>query len=301
MFHSSTTRTRLVAVAVAGFAALFAADQCSFAQATQADQATAKPAGDLPKAEKLFEKARDAMGGRKAFDEVKSMHVIATIEMPEAQRSQMPGDVTLEYSKGENGKFKFEQKMGGMGAMMSGGSNGEVSWANSPFGGGYQILTGQMKDRFMDQTMLVRHDMLEQMKEDATGIETVGSEDFADEDAWKVRMKDEDGNNVFAFFSKDSGRLLGVKSSGQGQMGRPVDMTMKLSEWKEFGPLTLYTKMVLSQGGQEMTINFDTIELNKVDPAVFELPDEVKEMAEKNAESDTDAGAEDDSDMSDDG
>jgi len=292
MFHRFAHRTRLLIPTVAAAAMLLAAAQAGIAQQTKPDTAPqTKPDANAPAPEKLFEGAIDHMGGRKAMEDLDSIHVLATIELPEQQRAQIGGNLEMELKRGKGDKLLFEQKMGNMGTVMTIGSNGDVTWTNNTFRGGYSIVEGVEEKEAIDQTMIVRHDMIDRMKEDGVKTETVGSESFNDTDAWKVRLEDQDGNIVHLFFAKDDGRILGIKSQqGQGPGGPPA-MTMTFNEWKTFGPLKLYTKMTMSGNRPDMTLTFDSIEINTVDETVFELPDRIKEMADSDSDGDNASGS----------
>ena len=57
---------------------------------------------------------------------------------------------------------------------------------------------------------------------------------------------------------------------------RGVVVTRHFQEWKEFGAVRLFTKMQVERLNTEWTLEFTDIQINSVDPASFELPDEVK-------------------------
>lgn len=244
----------------------------------------AKSAADMPKAEALFDKAVEAMGGREAFEKLKSFHVVAKLNIPQSTEP-----IVFDLTRGSDEKLLLKQvipaAMTGMPSDMviSSGSDGETFWTQNPMMGGYQILEGAQRDTAIDQAMIVRHDMLTQMKDKSTKIETVGEAPFADEDCWKVKTTNEENQDSMLYFSKKTGRWLGMTASQQGMMG--ADMTLRLTEWKEFAPFTLYTKMEMDQAGQIMSVDFETVEIDKADPAIFELPAEVKTMVEKKKES----------------
>ncbi len=270
MIHRLFTE-KSVPMAVAALGIALFAGSAACAQTSAPDSPpTAKKGG--PAAEKLFEKAMDAMGGMKAFEAMKSMHVEAELS---AMMLPEPMVIVLDHADGD--RWLLNQQMpGGMGEIKA-GSDGKVAWMHHPMAG-YQLLEGPMKEQMAEQTRIVRHDLLSQIKEEATELETYGASTFGDEEAWEVHMTDKDGEKSKLYFSQDNGRILGVKSTSDSQMG-PVDITITFGEWKEFGPFTLYTKMDMEQGGQQMSVAFKKIEIDKVQDSAFELPQEVKDMS----------------------
>lgn len=230
---------------------------------------------DLPKAAKLLENARDAMGGKEAFEKVRSM-------MTEASMSVQGMDISMvshwARGEGEDAKDKalLVQTIPQMGKM-SFGSDGETHWANDPFQG-YRLLSdeefGQQGGLAGIQIQLVEED------EDIE-METVDLTEFNGQKCYKVRMKQKEGGDEeqFLFFDSKAGLPVGIEAEQPGMGGQPAKMTMIFAEWKEIDDLKFFSEIKMSQGPMmSFTMKFDKIEINKVDDAVFELPEQVKKM-----------------------
>lgn len=241
----------------------------------------ATPAADLPDAEKLFEKAIEAMGGKDGkFDAIESMHVELTLSHP-----MMPAPINLKATRDNKDRFLLitGNPMGGPDSTI--GSNGEVTWMTDPMSGGYKIADGAQKEMVQQQlegqAILFRHDVIATFKDKAKEVKTVGSEQYAGEDAWRVHVLDKEMQEFDLFFSKETSLPLGMTATEDTGMG-VTEIKVRFLEWKDFEPFKLYTKTEIEQGPMgAATITFDKIEVNKVDPKVFELPEEVKKLAEE--------------------
>ena len=222
---------------------------------------------DLPQAKQLLEKAVEAMGGKDAFKQIKTSRTKMSIETP-------MGNVAIESSVGEKGMFHANIDQAGM--VMTSGSNGKHAWMQNPMAGGYQLLPQEQADQMRQQTSV--HDIVLQMMKQFDSSKTVDMTDFNDESCFQVHLSSEKTKEEQeAFFSVKSGRLVGTTSTQEGPMGE-MEITMSFNEWKKFGDLTLFTEIAINQMGMEMVMKIDEIEFNKVDPAIFAMPDEVKDL-----------------------
>ena len=123
--------------------------------------------------------------------------------------------------------------------------------------------------------------MVLNMEDDNKDLQTVDRAQFDGEDCYKLKMINEEGSEQFAFFSVDKKLIRAMQVNQEGPMG-PASTTVKFEDWKTKDGLNLFNKLNIEQGGMEMTLTFDEVEFNKVDPAVFELPDDVKTLLQKN-------------------
>lgn len=289
----SLTRTRAAWLALGASLGLASAalSMPQMFQDAPKDEAPAKAAdtkpgvsADLPKAKKVIEDAIDAMGGRDAFKNVKSMMFKISITSP-------AGAAAMEGFTAKGGKFLLKQEMGGM--MMRTGSDGTIGWMHHPMAG-YDLMNDEDLPEMQRQAEM--HSILLRLDEEFETIETVGKADFNDKPCYKVRMVPKaetpqaDDEAVtepeqFYFFDIESKLLSGVEATQKTQFGE-MTSTMRFDEWKKKGDLNLFTRVRFSQMGMEASLNFTELELDVVDNAIFELPDEVKKLAEdrKNAD-----------------
>jgi hypothetical protein len=233
--------------------------------------ATAK---DLPTADDLVKNFIEAIGGKSAIAKVESVHVAVTIEGP-------MGNGTLDIKTGEKNKFLILQSANGMEGTV--GSDGTIGWAMSPMGP--QLIEGPLLEqtrkemgRFTYQTIFHPDQVFQSM-------ETVDRLDFQGQDCYKVRMlpKGKPEAEQFWYFSVDKKLVQGMDAPEDTPTG-PIVINYRLDDWMPGDGVTVYHKIVLAQGGMEVPMTFSTVEFNKVDPAVFEPPAEVKELVNKKNE-----------------
>lgn len=237
------------------------------------DEAEAAAASDLPEASELLEKAVEAMGGAKAFEGIKSTETHMSMDIAAAGMT-----MTMEMFSGEDGRFLVRQStpMGEVGM----GSDGKIAWMNNPMTGGYELLDEEQTAQSREQAGM--HNMVNSIAANFEKIETVGKETFGEREAYRVSLveKAPEGDEEpaapeqFAIFDAENGLLLGmIQATPMGEVA------MRFEDWKEVGPIKMFHKMVVDQMGMQIIMTVDSIEFNKVDPTVFELPDKVKELA----------------------
>lgn len=230
---------------------------------------TSQPAvrKDLPDAKSLIQANVDAMGGKKAWDAVESVALKATMNTP-------MGDFNLDMTSAKPGKFLMKQSSP-MGEATA-GSDGVVAWRNMAMMGGYSLLTDEQAAQTAEQANF--YHVVLSMEDDFKTKETVDKTDFNGEPCYKVMLTGGKEGDAVAYFSVAKKLIQGVEITPQDAM--PATKLV-FDEWKEKGPLKVYTKMMVDQAGVAITLTVTEVEFNKVDPKVFELPAEVKELVKK--------------------
>jgi hypothetical protein len=234
---------------------------------SQADKKPDTPAADLPPAKDLIAGAIKAMGGKKAFNDIKSSHMKGTMTTP-------MGNMGLEMYSAKPEKFLFIQSMPAMGMQVKAGSNGKVGWVMGPQPGETQILEGPDLTEMREQTQM--YEMVLRMETDFKESQTVAKEMFGDTECYKVRMMDESGEESMAFFEVKTGLPVGIRTTAQ-QQGQPIEVTVVFGGWKQFGDIKGFTTMTVDQLGMQMVMTFEEVDFNDVDSTIFALPQEVKD------------------------
>ena len=80
-----------------------------------------------------------------------------------------------------------------------------------------------------------------------------------------------------AFYDVETGLQVGTIRTQESPMGA-IEATTVVSDYQDFGGILAPTRTVQSMMGMEQIISVTTVEYDTVDPAVFELPDEIKAM-----------------------
>jgi hypothetical protein len=218
---------------------------------------------DLPDGKAIVTKAVDAMGGREAFEAVKTLETHATVEMPTGMT------LDLKFYSSATGAFLIKQQTP-MGEVAL-GSNGEVGWMRNPMSGQYSLMDDATRRESLRQATM--HQMFSGAEDRWETIETVAKDTFGEKDAYKVRFADDDVE-MFGFFDSENGMPLGMER----QQG-PGVVRLAFEEWDDFGDIKLFKVMRVEQMGMEMAMVYETIKINETESAVFDLPDEVKELA----------------------
>ena len=229
------------------------------------------PQKDLPPAKELLAAAIDAMGGKAALDAIESVAIKGSTKAP------MVGEIPLEIYSSKPDKFFIKVAFPNAGEIRY-GSDGKVGWTDSPMMGGIQLLDADQTKQPAEEANIFR--VLVSVQEKARELETVDRSDFADHPCYKVRIVNEGGQEQFAYFDVDSKMLRGTRITQDSPRG-PIETISSFGEWKQIGDVKLFSRIDSEQMGMKATTNFTEIELNKVDPAIFQLPPEVLELVAK--------------------
>ncbi len=221
----------------------------------------------MPKAQDLMAKHDALIGGRAAFDKYASMHQTGTLSIP------MAGiEGAMHVYRAKPNKFLLQTSLGAMGEVMQ-GFDGTTAWAIQP-GQGPQLLQGEAGEAFKRQA-----DFFADLHDGSRikSAETVGQVDFEGKKAWKVKIVTEAGREASEFFDVETGLAMGQVTTQESPMGT-IELTRVLSDYKDFGGIKFPSKMVNRNPQFEVVMTITAIEFDKVDAAVFNLPDAVKAL-----------------------
>lgn len=236
---------------------------------TGAQEAVAAPQ-DLPSPQSIIERYVEAVGGEKAIRATEGIHQVGTMEMP-----AMGMSAELEIYLAPPNKMLMKMVLPQVGAINT-GFNGEIGWIENPMTGP-MLMEGEQLEQAIEQA-----DFYSDLNYSSryASMETVGIVEFAGEQAYKVALVDQDGDQTTEYFSVDSGLKVGFEAEQASEMGTVLVVT-ELHDWKEVDgrmvPATTLAKMM----GQEMSMKIDTISFEAIAPEVFEVPASIKTLAEK--------------------
>lgn len=221
----------------------------------------------LPDGKVLVARHVAAMGGREALDKHSSLHMTGTFSMA---AMGIEGPVHVYRAKPD--KFVQTIVIGSFGESAQ-GFDGTTAWANQP-GAGYMVLSGDMAvqakqqaDFFADFPELSKY----------STIETVAQEDFEGRKCYKVKLVKVAGGETIQYFDVETGLAAGAIRTAETQMGK-MDITIVLSDYAEHGGVKMPTKVIQKTPQGDVLLVFTTYDWDKVDPAVFNLPDGVKAL-----------------------
>jgi zinc protease len=244
---------------------------CAFVlPARAADEKPADPKTPLPSASEILERFGKAVGGQAAFMKHNSQHARGSVEMP-AQK--LKG--TMEVFAARPNKLVLKVSIPGIGETAT-GYDGKVAWANNPLLGP-MLLEGKSRDQIATQAdfdQALHHP-------DHYKTKTVlGVEQFNGEECYKLKLVHRSGFESTEYFSVKTGLQRGFEATQESPLG-PITATSLVTDYKQFGDLFMPSRITQKAMGVETVMTIQEMEYDKVDPAVFDLPEPVKALLEK--------------------
>lgn len=220
-------------------------------------------ASQLPSAREIIDRHVEAVGGREAIEGHSSSHASGTIEIV---GQGLTGSMDIWAAAPD--KTVVAVSFPAAGVENRTGFNGEVGWSVDPMTG-ERILQGGELQQLVDEADYYGdlHD-----PEKFAAMETVEQVEFDGRPAYKVRLEYLSGREVFEYFDVETGRMIGVEGAQESIMGS-MNVVTTLDEYTQFDDIMVPTRMTQVLGGlQTVRVSIDAVELDSVDPAVFELP-----------------------------
>jgi len=241
---------------------------CFVLSAFAADEGKPAEKG-LPSAKEVLERYGKAIGGKEAFMKSKSQHALGTVQM---KAQGVSGK--LEVHAARPNKLLMKMTIQGVGDFDS-GYDGKVAWMNSALTGP-MLLEGKMGQEISTQADFdhALHD-----PSDYSKMEMLGMEQFNGEECYKLKLVHRTGFESTEYFSKSTGLQRGFIATQETPLG-PVTSTTTVTDYKKFGDLLMPSRTSQKAAGVETVMTMDEVEFNTVDAKVFELPAEVKALAE---------------------
>jgi hypothetical protein len=258
-------RSSLVVLSLAASAVSFVSAQS--AQTAAPQPSPAKSPAALPPAKQLMDKHLKAIGGREQVLAHSSTHAVGTMAMP---ASGVSGK--LEVFAAKPNKTLMRSTIAGIGSFEE-GFDGNVGWSVDPLMGPTLFNGVRLEQKKFDS------DFYAGLNDDQRyeSIATVEETTFDGRQCYKVRLVRGGGGEDFVFFDKATGLRAGMMATRESPMG-PFTTTSVEGDYKRFGKVLHPTRITSSIGPQQIVLTFDTIEFDTVDPAVFELPAQIKAL-----------------------
>ena len=230
-----------------------------------------KPAEALPPAQSVIDRHIEAIGGRAALKSHNSITVKGSMSIP---ANGMTG--TIEVFAARPNKLLTKSTLAGVGEV-SEGFDGKVAWSINPMTGPMlaagEELAQKARDADFEGALGIAN------KYDA--IKTLEKTTFEGRPVYKVALtRKGGGGDDIEFYDVETGLKAGATVERKNPMGT-ISVTSALSEYKRFGDLLHPTVLTQSQSmapGVQIITTFTTIEYDKVDSAVFELPAPIKAL-----------------------
>ena len=216
------------------------------------------------KTDDVFSAAIEAMGGRRALEEIKSIKADADCTGPK-------GAYKTELSSARGDRLMFRQTRVGRESFLV-FVNGKRAWSKSE-------ETGKIAPLDKKTVAAIRSHEFQMIaiatRERYSKPQLEGYEKFAGSRAIKVRMMDELGNPCHVFFDADSHLMAGmVIVNPMGEAGETVRIVF--NRWSQIGKVKLPSTVTATDKTGDFVLNFHNITLNEVAPGVFSVPKEIQ-------------------------
>jgi hypothetical protein len=185
----------------------------------------------------------------------------------------------METWSAGGGKYYQMTDIPGMGKQEE-GSDGLLSWDRSP------IIGPRVKPRkktaalpvTMDAAGMIGWRML------LASVRTEALERIDGRDCYRVRLTPRDGSrDIVRWYDRDSGLLYRASLTTTTDMGLlPIVMTFE--QYRTVAEAKWPSRIRVAASGQDTIFEADDVELNQpLDESVFEVPQEIRELAQKRA------------------
>lgn len=238
--------------------------------AAQATAPTAPPAqakAALPSARSIIDRHIAAVGGKAALTKHSSLRLTGTINMP---ASGISGPVEVFAAKPN--KTLTKVTLAGFGDVLD-GFDGKVGWTVNPMTGPMLAQGTELEQKAFDA------DFYSELRDPSRyeSITTVEETTFDGRPAYKVSLKRKGGGEDVEYFDVKTGLKSGGEITRESPNG-PLTLTQVVADYKQFGHLLQPSTLKQTTMGIDQIITVTSIEYDKVDPAVFELPAAIKAL-----------------------
>jgi hypothetical protein len=213
-------------------------------------------------------------GGPEAFGNLRTQQIVGSLTFLSTSQ-----EARVETWAANGGKYYQSIDVPGLGKQEE-GSNGQVSWERSP------ALGPRVKSRKGQSNLSVTIDAASVIgwRYFIDQVRTEAEERVDEHDCYRVRLIPRDGSDpIIRWYDKNTGLLYrssGALSSTMGAL--PVVTTYE--EYRDTGGLKWPVRTRMSFSGQNLLFTTAEVKLNEpVENQVFELPEEIRQLADKKA------------------
>jgi hypothetical protein len=226
-----------------------------------------KPAEALPPAQSIIDRHIEAVGGRAAIKSHNSVNVKGSITIP---ANGMSG--TLEMFAARPNKTFAKTTLAGIGDVME-GFDGTVAWSISPMTGPMLATGEELAQKKLDSDF----DGALGIASKYDAMKTLEKTTFEGRPVYKIALTRKGGGDDIEFYDVETGLKAGSVMERKNPMGT-ISVTSSVSGYQKFGKLLQPTVLKQTTSGMQIVTTFTSVEYDKVDPAVFELPAPIKAL-----------------------
>lgn len=226
-------------------------------------------AADLPAADEVLARYVEAIGGKDRISEVESMTQKGTMEI---RAVGVNGAFTLRSATPQ--RMHMAMEFEGMGKIET-GFDGKVGWRVDPNMGPVLLNETEIEQVKIEADPQSPANMAKHYPK----RKTVQRTEFEATDVYELEMETKAGQVFTMYFGVENGLLLGQRGWQDTQMGR-IEMSIVLSDYRDFDGWKMPTTMTMTQGGMPMVMHIEDVTFNDVDESAFEIPAPIKRLVE---------------------
>lgn len=223
-------------------------------------------------AEAVLERYVEVTGGKAAYEKVKSVTMLGTMEI---KGQGVKGE--MRSYRVDGGKYYTLVDLPGIGKQED-GSNGSVAWDKTVLGP--RIKTGVEKFLASCATAAMSEYGRGALEKDSCYAKTelVGEEIVDGKPAFRLRMTPKEGKPEEQFYDKATGLLIKTKMVMPSPMG-DVPIVAIVNEYREVDGIKTPVKLTNEMGAVSMVMSFSSVKFNETIPeAMFALPPEIQAL-----------------------
>jgi hypothetical protein len=217
-------------------------------------------------ADELINKHIDAMGGKEKMAGIKTLKVVANIDIGPNMKAPMTMYIV------NNKSMRTDMEIQGM--KMSQAVDGDSGWYIQPWSGKKDAERMNAEQIRESKDEMDINGSLFNYKEKGNTVEYIGKEDMEGTDTYKLKVTKKTGDIEYVYL--DASSYLKLKETSKHKFeDKEIESESLFSNYKKVDgimfPFTVEQREKDSSQGQAM--NFETIEVNpKVDNAMFRMP-----------------------------
>jgi hypothetical protein len=228
--------------------------------------AAAKTDPALPSARAVIDRHIESIGGRAALLGHSSTHATGSFTVAGAG---MTGTIEVFAAKPDKSVVKIA--IPGVGDIVE-AYNGTHGWTISAMTGPMLLQGKQLEEKKFDTDFYA--DLHEGRYQSMTTVEKT---EFDGRQCYKLKLVKKDGGEDFEFYDVATGLKAGRVATRETPMGT-VTATSVETDYRKFGNLLLPTTVKNTVMGVQQIITIATVEYDKVAPAAFDPPAEIKAL-----------------------
>lgn len=221
----------------------------------------------LPPARTLIDRHVKAIGGRDAVLAHSSMRITGTVSFP---ANGISGSLEAFAAKPDKALVKLN--IVGIGEAAE-GFDGTVAWSQSPMTGPMLAQGKELEQKKFDADFYGELRQEDRYKSTTTVEKTT----WEGRPSYKVKLVRHDGSEEFEYYDVENGFRTGREFTRDMVMGQ-VKIQQTASDYQKFGDLLHPATTKVNVMSVQQVLTIVTVEYDKVDPAVFELPAAIKAL-----------------------